>query len=200
MKTFLTMILLMITSLAYTGNPEAIIDKPAPGFTLVSTKGDTISLSDFKGKTVVLEWVNYDCPFVKKHYQSGNMPSLQKKWTEAGVVWLAICSSAPGKQGHFSIEDIQKRQASHQSNPTAYLIDETGTVGKRYGAKTTPHMFIISAEGTLVYAGAIDDKPSTDPDDIAGAVNYVSDALTAVLAGKPVAVKETKAYGCSVKY
>lgn len=200
MKLLFTLIIVMMTGSTTAGTPGAAIDKPAPGFTLVSAGGDTISLIDFKGKTVVLEWVNYDCPFVKKHYNSGNMQALQKKWTEAGVVWLAICSSAPGKQGHFSPEEIQKRMTSHQSKPSAYLIDESGVVGKQYGAKTTPHMYVITPDGTLVYAGAIDDKPSTDTDDIAGAVNYVNDALTAVLAGKPVAVKETKAYGCSVKY
>jgi len=173
---------------------------PAPAFTLTDSNGKSHSLESFKGKTVVLEWVNHGCPFVKKHYDSGNMQSLQKDWTGKGVVWLSICSSAPGKQGHQSPADWNKTVADKKASPTAVLIDEDGKVGKAYGAKTTPHMYIIAPDGKLVYQGAIDSVSSANNDDIAGATNYVSAALAEVLAGKPVTNGSTKPYGCSVKY
>ncbi|MCF8267400.1 MAG: thioredoxin family protein [Ignavibacteriales bacterium] len=179
---------------------DAKIDEAAPAFKLKDSKGKEHSLSDFKGKFVVLEWINYDCPFVKKHYDSGNMQKLQKEFTEKGVVWLAICSSAPGKQGNFSNEEITKRSADHNAAFSAYLIDENGETGKKYGAKTTPHMYVINPEGILIYAGGIDDKPSTDKSDIDGAKNYVAAALNSGLNGKQVEVKLSKPYGCSVKY
>lgn len=178
----------------------AVVDKPAPAFTLASVDGKSHSLADFKGKTVVLEWVNYDCPFVKKFYGSNAMQKWQEAYAKKGVVWLSICSSAEGKEGHFASEVIKERMAASKALPTAYLVDANGAVGKMYGAKTTPHMFVINAEGVLVYAGAIDSKRSTDPADIAGATNYVAAALDAVLAGKPVEVKTSTPYGCSVKY
>lgn len=176
------------------------IDAKAPKFTLTDSNGKEHSLVDFSGKYVVLEWINFDCPFVKKHYNSKNMQKLQKEFTDQDVVWLLICSSAEGKQGHFDNDEINKRLGEAGANATAYLVDEDGTVGKKYGAKTTPHMFIINPEGNLIYAGAIDDKPSTKVEDIDGAVNYVREALNSAFEGKEVEVKTSVAYGCSVKY
>ena len=192
----------LLASITLTGmafaQPE--IGQPAPAFTLSDCSGTEHSLSDFKGKTVVLEWVNHGCPFVVKHYASGNMQKLQEDATGKGVVWLSICSSAPGKQGHMSAADAKAKCDAVGAKSTAYLLDEDGQVGKLYGAKTTPQMAVINAEGVLVYQGAIDDKPSTDQADIEGATNYVVAALDEVLAGKPVTTAETKPYGCSVKY
>ncbi|MCX7611566.1 MAG: thioredoxin family protein [Ignavibacterium sp.] len=179
---------------------QASIDSKAPDFKLKDSYGKEYSLNEFKGKTVVLEWINYDCPFVKKHYDSKNMQQLQEKYTQKGVVWFAICSSAKGKQGHFTNDEINKRSKEHGAKFTAYLIDEDGTVGKMYGAKTTPHMFIINSDGKLVYAGAIDDIKSTDKEDVKKANNYVSKALDEILSGKEVSTKTTTPYGCSVKY
>ena len=176
------------------------IGKPAPDFSLADTDGKTRTLSSFKGKYVVLEWTNFDCPFVRKHYDSGNMQKLQETYTAKGVVWLRICSSAEGKQGHYAAKDTAERIAREKSMATAYLADGSGAVGRSYGAKTTPHMFVVDTEGTLVYAGAIDDKPSTKTDDVKAATNYVAAALDAGLAGKPVEVKTSTPYGCSVKY
>ncbi|MDT8391882.1 MAG: thioredoxin family protein [Lentisphaeria bacterium] len=184
---------LMVSAAVETG-------KPAPDFTLTDINGTEHSLSDFKGKTVVLEWTNYDCPFVKKHYGAGNMQALQKKYTDQGVIWLSICSSAPGKQGHFTTEEWLKRSQEAQALGTAILVDADGKTGKLYGAKTTPHLFVIDTAGTIAYQGAIDDQRSWDPKTIKGAKNYVAAALDALLAGKPVAEKETQPYGCSVKY
>ena len=179
---------------------EVTTGAAAPDFTLTDTSGASHKLSDFKGKTVVLEWVNHGCPFVVKHYSKGNMQGLQADYTSKGVVWLSICSSAEGKQGYNTAEGWQKLNAEKGGKATAILLDPEGTVGKLYGAKTTPHMYVINAEGTLVYQGAIDDKPSTDSDDIPGAKNYVKAALDEVLAGKPVTTGQTKPYGCGVKY
>jgi hypothetical protein len=147
-----------------------------------------------------LEWVNFDCPFVKKHYNSGNMQALQASYTGKDVVWLSICSSAPGKQGYFEDGELKQRLEKEGSNATAYLIDSDGQVGKMYNAQTTPHMYIIGPEGVLRYAGAIDDKPSTKLEDVEDADNYVKDALASLMAGKEIATKATKSYGCSVKY
>ena len=179
---------------------EVSIGQPAPDFTLTDCSGKKVSLSDYKGKVVVLEWVNHGCPFVAKHYGSGNMQKLQADAAAKGVVWLSICSSAPGKQGHMTGGDASKKCAETQSAATAYLLDESGEVGKTYNAKVTPEMVVIDANGVLVYQGAIDDKKSTNPGDIAGAKNYAAAALDEVLAGKPVTTPKTEAYGCSVKY
>jgi len=179
---------------------EVTTGAAAPDFTLTDTSRTSHNLSDFKGKVVVLEWVNHGCPFVVKHYSPGNMQGLQADYTSKGVVWLSICSSAEGKQGYYTAEGWQKLNAEKGGKATAILLDPEGTVGKLYGAKTTPHMYVINAEGTLVYQGAIDDKPSTDSDDIPGAKNYVKAALDEVLAGKPVTMGQTKPYGCGVKY
>ncbi len=148
----------------------------------------------------MLEWTNPDCPFVKKHYGAKNMQALQAKYVAQGAVWLSVCSSAPGKQGHYPADEWNRILAEQGSAATALLLDPDGQVGRAYGAKTTPHLFVIDAAGTLVYDGAIDDKPSTDSADIPGARAYVGEALDAVLAGTPVPAAQTKPYGCSVKY
>jgi peroxiredoxin len=181
-------------------NAEVSIGKAAPDFTLTDCSGKKVSLSDYKGKVVVLEWVNHGCPFVAKHYGSGNMQKLQADATAKGVVWLSICSSAPGKQGYATPADALKKCTETQSAATAFLLDESGEVGKTYNAKVTPEMYVINANGVLVYHGAIDNKKSTNPGDIAGAKNYVAAALDEVLSGKPVSTPKTDAYGCSVKY
>ena len=176
------------------------VGKEAPAFSLKDTKGAEVSLAAYKGKVVVLEWINYECPYVKKHYASGNMGKLQEKYAAQGVVWLAINSAAAGKQGNLPAADLQARAEKEGSKASAILIDEAGTVGKAYDATNTPHMFVINKEGVLAYAGAIDDKPTTEQSDIEGASNYVAAALDALIAGKEVANAKTKAYGCSVKY
>ena len=172
----------------------------APDFTLTDAAGKSHTLSSYQGKWVVLEWVNYDCPFVKKHYGSGNMQKLQKAALDKGAVWLSINSSAPGKQGHFEGAALAKRIADAKAVPAAYLIDTEGKVGMEYKAKTTPTMFVINPEGKVVYAGAIDDKASTDQEDVATAKNYVTAALEAGMAGKAVQTSSTQSYGCGVKY
>jgi len=172
----------------------------APDFTLTDSKGTSHKLSDFRGKLVVLEWLNHDCPFVKKHYGSGNMQKLQKEYTAKGVVWLSIISSAPGKQGHRTGPQADADTKDKNANPTAVLLDPAGEVGQKYEAKTTPHMFVIDKEGKVIYAGAIDSIRSTDPADTARSENYVRQALDAALAGKAVPTPSTKPYGCGVKY
>ncbi len=178
----------------------AKVGEKAPDFTLIDAKGNKHSLSDFKDKYVVLEWINFGCPFVQKHYATGNMQKLQKTYTDKGVIWLTICSSAPGKQGYFTGEELQDKIKEAGMNSTAYLVDADGTVGKMYGAKTTPDMYIINPEGTLIYSGAIDDKPTYKHDDIKGANNYVAMALNASMNGETIETKITPSYGCSVKY
>jgi peroxiredoxin len=162
--------------------------------------GQKRSLQDFKGKYVVLEWVNHGCPFVKKHYDSGNMQALQKELTGQGAVWLSICSSAEGKQGNMTPAEWKTALAEKKVAATATLLDPEGTVGKTYGAKTTPHMYLIGPDGKLLYKGAIDDRPSTDKADVNGAKNYVRAAFLEAKEGKPVSESDTQAYGCSVKY
>lgn len=178
----------------------AKVGDAAPAFSGVDSHGKPVSLAQFKGKFVVLEWHNHGCPYVKKHYGSGNLPKLQKEWTAKGVVWLAIVSSAPGKEGHVDGPAANANMKQAGAAPTAVVLDPKGEIGKLYGAKTTPHMFVISPQGALLYNGAIDDKPSTDAGDIATSKNYVAQALTEALAGKPVRVATTQPYGCSVKY
>ncbi len=179
---------------------DAVVGQPAPAFTLTDSHGKSHSLDSLRGKTVVLEWWNHECPFVAKHYGSGNMQKLQKEWTGKGVVWLTVNSSAPGKQGHVDAARANALMKEKGGASTAVLLDHDGKVGKAYGAKTTPHMFVIDAKGTLVYAGGIDDKPSTDQADVATAKNHVSAALAEVLAGKPVTTATSAPYGCGVKY
>ncbi len=174
--------------------------KIAPDFTLKDSNGNDVALSRYQGKFVVLEWLNYDCPFVNKHYNSGNMQNLQKTYTGKGVIWLSIISSAQKQQGYYEAVDVNRLNAQKKASPTAILLDQDGAVGKLYGAQTTPHMFVIDPKGILVYQGAIDDIRSTNPDDVAKAKNYVSAALDESMAGKPVSMPSTKSYGCSVKY
>ena len=174
--------------------------KPAPDFRLTDSNGKSHTLSALKGKYVVLEWVNFQCPFVKKHYDSGNMQKLEKTYTKKGVVWLSINSSAAGKSGNYPPGQVNALLKEKGASPTAYLLDGDGKVGRLYGAKTTPQMFVVDPHGTIVYGGAIDDRPTTDGEDVAGAKNYVQEALDLALQGKAPAVAWTKSYGCSVKY
>ncbi len=178
----------------------AAVGQSAPDFTLKDSEGKMHSLSALKGKFVVLEWVNYDCPFVRAQYMSGSMPSLQRTYTRKGVTWLSICSSAPDKDGYFAGTGLKTRMEQMNAAPTAYLIDAEGAVGRLYSAKTTPTMFIVDPHGTLIYAGGIDDTPSSDASEVPHARNYVREALDLALAGKPVAVTYSRSYGCSVKY
>jgi peroxiredoxin len=182
------------------GADASKVGQPAPAFTATDLHGKQVHLSDFKGKFVVLEWHNQGCPFVKKHYDSGNMQKLQKDLTAKGAVWLTVISSAPGAQGFVTPEQEAKYLADKQASPTDVLFDTEGTIGHAYGAKTTPHMYVIDDKGTLVYAGAIDDKPSTDPEDTATAKNFVRAAYDEASAGKPVSTASTAPYGCGVKY
>ena len=182
------------------GFAEVEVGKTAPNFTLPDTNGRAHSLADLKGKYVVLEWYQPDCPFVRKHYNSGNMQALQKAYTAKGVVWLSIDSSAPGEEGNYPAAKLNEFAARDGAARTALLLDPDGKVGRLYGAKTTPDMYIIDPNGNLVYRGAIDNKRSTDLDDVKTATNYVRAALDAALAGKPVSTTATQPYGCSVKY
>jgi peroxiredoxin len=181
------------------GETEA---EKAPAFTLKDVSGKEHSLSDFAGKWVVLEWTNYDCPYVKKHYHADrkNMQTLQQKYTGKDVVWLSICSSAPGKQGHMTPEVGKRRFQQVGAKATALLLDPEGQVGRAYGAKTTPDMRVIDPKGRIAYRGAIDSKASSNPGDIPQSTNYVAQVLDAVLADKEPPVRETRPYGCSVKY
>jgi peroxiredoxin len=176
------------------------VDSPAPDFSLQNASGVPVSLSDYLGSTVVLEWTNHDCPYVQKHYDSDNMQSLQRKYTEKGVVWLSIISSAPGKQGYIDAETANELTKSRNAAPTAVLFDPEGVVGRAYGARTTPHMFIIDREGILRYAGAIDSISSANPEDIPKATNYVDEGLVSLFAGQEITRKTSSPYGCSVKY
>jgi peroxiredoxin len=178
----------------------ASVGQPAPEFTATDTNNNVHKLSDFKGKFVVLEWTNRDCPFTQKHYQSGNMERLQHEWTKRGVVWLTVVSSAPGEQGYVIGGEENAYLEQMKAAPTAVLLDPNGQLGHLYDAKTTPHMFVIDRKGMLIYDGAIDDRASTDVSDIAGAKNYVVQALQEAMAGKPVTVTTSRPYGCAVKY
>ena len=175
------------------------VGQPAPAFSAVGADGRTHSLAQYRGKTVVLEWTNHDCPYVKKHY-SGAMQKLQADARRDGVVWLSIVSSAPGKQGHVTPEQARQLTASRGAQPTAVLMDPAGAVGRLYDARTTPHMFVVNAQGRVVYAGGIDDKPTANTADLAGARPLVRLALADVKAGRAVAVPASRPYGCSVKY
>jgi len=176
------------------------IGQPAPAFTARDGDGKTRSLSEFKGKTVVLEWTNAGCPYVQKHYESGNMQGLQKAAAKDGVVWLTLISSAPGKQGYVSPAEAKTWKSTTGAGSTALLLDPAGQVGHAYEAKTTPHMYVVNGAGKLVYMGGVDDKPTADPASLKGAKNYVSAALSDVKAGRPVATAVSKPYGCTIKY
>lgn len=191
---------LSLSVVSMNAGADAKVDAAAPAFTEKDAAGVEHSLGGLKGKWVVLEWYNKDCPYVKKHYGQGNMQALQKKYVEKGVSWLTVISSAKGKQGHQTPAEAITDMKLVGSKATALLLDEDGSMGKLFGAKTTPHMFVISPDGQLKYAGAIDSNDSSDPATIASATNYVATALDAAMAGKPVPTKSSKAYGCSVKY
>ncbi len=179
---------------------EVSVGKPAPEFTATGSDGKSYKLADYKGKFVVLQWYNRDCPFIVKHYQGGNMQALQEKYGKQGVVWFEINSSAEGKEGYFNAADSQKIRKEVKSKSLATLLDPSGEIGRLYKAKTTPHMFIIDPQGTLVYDGAIDDHPTPYAEDIPKSKNYVSAALDEALAGKMIAKAKTRPYGCGVKY
>jgi len=172
----------------------------APNFTATDSHGKTESLDQFRGKYVVLEWHNNGCPYTIKHYESGNMQALQKQWTAKGVTWFTVVSSAPGEQGYVTPAEENAYMAKMHADPTAALMDPDGKLGHLYDAKTTPEMYVIDPTGKLIYEGAIDNRPTPDQSDIKGADNYVADALTEALSGKPVATPYTRPYGCSVKY
>jgi len=198
---FLTVFFLSsILSFASATQAEVQIGASAPQFTASDVHGVNQSLDQYKGKIIVLEWTNPECPYVVKHYQTGNMQQLQKKYVGLGVVWLTINSSGENKQGNLSTEEAKNYLSEKAAMPTAYLFDPSGTIGKSYGAKTTPHMFIINSAGTVAYAGAIDDNSSSRHSSVENARNFVAEALDALLADQPVQTASTKAYGCSVKY
>jgi hypothetical protein len=176
------------------------VGSKGPEFELTDTSGATHKLSDFSGKVVVLEWVNHGCPFVRKHYDSGNMQSTQRAATSEGVVWLSICSSGEGEQGNHTPAQWKKLNEENNTAATAVLLDASGKVGRLYGARTTPHMFVIDASGTLVYQGGIDSIASTSKADLKRAENHVLAALADINAGRPVAKSDTRPYGCSIKY
>ena len=175
------------------------VGQPAPSFSLTDSNGKTRTLEEFKGKTVVLEWTNAECPFVKKHY-TGNMQALQKAAAKDGIVWLTVNSGAPGKQGHVDGAGANAIVKAKGAAPAAYLLDPQGAIGRAYAAKTTPHMYVVDPTGKLVYMGGIDDTPTANPADIKTAKNFVTAALADLRAKRPVAVATSKPYGCSVKY
>jgi peroxiredoxin len=176
------------------------VGNPAPDFTATDSTGKVRKLAEYRGKYVVLEWHNRECPYTHKHYASGNMQKLQKEWTAKGVVWFTVISSAPGKQGYMTAAQENAYVEKMKASPTAVLLDPTGQLGHLYAAKTTPHMFVINPQGILIYDGAIDSKPTAEIGDIASAENYVNLALKESMAGEPVKTPVTRPYGCSVKY
>lgn len=196
MKILSILASLVTVSVAWAAAPGAV----PPEFSLPDAQGKTVSLSDYKGRTVVLEWVNFDCPFVKKHYGTGNMQALQKEAASKDVVWLSVASSARGKQGHFEGKALQDRIAKEKWAGERYLVDADGKVGRAYGARTTPQMVVIAPDGKIAYAGAIDDRPTTDAADVKDAKSHVRRVLEALAAGTPIDPASTNPYGCSIKY
>lgn len=176
------------------------VGSQAPNFTGTDSHGQSNTLSQYRGHFVVLEWTNNGCPFTRKHYESGNMQALQRQWTGRGVIWVTILSSARGQQGYMTASEENAYLAREHASPTAAILDPSGVIGRLYEAKTTPDMVVIDPSGKIIYEGAIDDHPTTDPADIPQSRNYVSEALSAAMAGQPVAVTYTRSYGCSVKY
>lgn len=191
-----------VVALAMSGAAHAVpkVGEPAPDFTAPGASGKPVKLSSYKGKYVVLEWTNEGCPFVQKHYKSGNMQGLQKEFVGKDVAWITVFSSKSGAQGHVDAEGAKKFQADYKTSATAMVLDESGKVGKLYDAKTTPNMYVVDPTGKLIYSGAIDDTPSADADDIPKSKNLVQLALNEAIAGKPVSTPVSKPYGCSVKY
>ena len=197
MKRYLLALLLLLPGLSLAA-PQ--IGQPAPDFAVLDTEGNTRTLAEFAGQVVVLEWTNHDCPFVRKHYQSQNMQTLQQRFTEQGVVWLSVISSAPGTQGHVNAIEADELTERRGAAPTAVLLDENGNMGRAYNARVTPHMYVIDAQGKLAYMGGIDSIRSPNPADVERAVPYLANAVAAVLSGDPVSPSVTRAYGCSIKY
>lgn len=197
-NVLLLALMLIVTSTSTLAKPE--IGAPAPDFSGTDSEGKTWTLDELEGRRVILEWTNHDCPYVQKHYRTGNMQALQREATGDGYVWLSVISSAPGKQGHVAAEQANELTETRDAAPTAVLLDEEGRIGRAYEARTTPHLFVIDEDGTLVYMGGIDDRPTTDPADVAGAGNYVRAAMAELAAGGPVSRSVTRPYGCSVKY
>jgi peroxiredoxin len=196
--TFISAALLFLVAPLLLSAPK--VGEPAPEFSATASNGKTYRLADFRGKFVVLEWHNNGCPYTRKHYESGNMQRLQKEWTGKGVVWFTVISSAPGTQGYMTADAENTYMGRMNAAPTAALLDASGDLGHLYDAKTTPQIVIINPQGIMIYDGAIDDKATSDASDIPSSKNYVQEALTDALAGKPVAVSVTHPYGCSVKY
>src|SRR3954469_6501039 len=199
-RKLLVSLLSCVASTALFAADSPAIGTTAPDFSVTDSKGKTQTVSQYKGKYVVLEWFNPECPFVKKHYGGGNMQKLQEQFTAKGVVWLSVDSSAPGLEGYLSAEQANTKMAEWKTKQTALVFDPDGKAGRTYGAKTTPHMFVINPEGKIVYEGAIDSKASPNVADLASANNYVKAALDEAMVGKPVTTANTKPYGCSVKY
>lgn len=192
--------MLLITCASSFAMAEAKIGSPAPDFSIVDATGKTHKLADYKGKYVVLEWYNKDCPYVRKHYDSKNMQKIQGDMTAKNIVWLSVISSAPGKQGHLAAANAVKNAQKEGSKASAILLDEKGAMGKAYGAKTTPHMYLIDPQGVLRYNGAIDSNDSADPKTIATSENYIVRAVASAEKGEKIAKETSKPYGCSVKY
>jgi len=189
---------LVLQAAAALAAPE--VGQPAPAFTAAGSDSKMHSLADYRGKYVVLEWLNHECPYVRKHYDTKNMQALQEQLTGKDVVWVSVISSAPGKQGHSTAAEANANTEAKGAHPTVVILDEEGEVGRAYEAKTTPHMFVIDPEGTLIYKGAIDDQPSFDQATVAAAKNYVRQGTGEAMSGKPVSEPVTQPYGCSIKY
>ena len=199
-RVWLAVTVLVAVLSATNAYAAAQVGQPAPEFSAVDSHGKTHQLSDYRGKLVVLEWTNHQCPYVRKHYDSNNMQTLQKEAAAQDVVWLSVISSAPGKQGHVSAQQANELTADRGAAPAAVLLDGEGSIGRAYGAKTTPHMYVVDRQGTLVYMGGIDDTPTASAGDVDGARNYVRAALEELQSGKSVGEPVTRPYGCSVKY
>lgn len=197
-----TIALGLVCTTPTTANPgaQARVGGAAPNFSVTDSNGKAVTLADYKGKTVVLEWTNHDCPYVRKHYGAQAMQGLQKKWTDKGVVWLSVVSSAPGEQGYVTGEQANKLTTDRSAHPTAVLLDSKGEIGKAYGATVTPHMYVIKTDGTLAYMGGIDDKATARQEDLKTAKNFVDQALDELAQGKAVSVTTSRPYGCTVKY
>jgi peroxiredoxin len=204
MKTKRSIFAFIVIAIAMVAAPllssAAKIGAAAPDFTASASNGKSYRLSDFRGKFVVLEWHNNGCPYTRKHYESGNMQRLQKEWTARGVIWFTVISSAPGTQGYVTADQENAYMSRMHADPTAALLDASGDLGHMYDAKTTPHMIVVNPAGSIIYDGAIDDHPTSDQSDIAKSKNFVDEALTEAMAGKPVDTPATRPYGCSVKY
>lgn len=198
-KLFFTGLFLAFISMI--ANAEPVVNQPAPLFSNAATaNGNNVNLADFLGKTVILEWTNHECPFVKKHYETGNIPNLQKQAAAQGIVWLQVISSAEGKQGFVDAATAKKINAERGATPSNTIFDPSGDIGKLYGATNTPQFFIINPKGVLTYKGGIDSIPSADKADVSKAENYISAALNELAAGKAISKSTTKPYGCTVKY